>query len=191
MRIKVVSAVRYISIVFLVCACPATVHPAENERRGLNGVTADTVTDAGRSFDAAKLNAYVKFQTALRTAAIDAGSDALAGARSEDAIRRDNGLSVDDVDRIEDMIFTIITETELARTLRRLSADEPLPDFEALTDAQRKKLERVDSALADAGALIGSKSDLERRYGAGAVSLILAREKELVRFVDAEMSNDH
>jgi len=172
----------------LLFGCPK---PAEVPDAGPAPEVAESPDAGWLSPDA--LDAWLRYQQALAALPAlvrgDGGhalgrDDVRARAKAEAALRADAGLSVEQVDRIEAVVAEVVT----TRTLARLSGGDAVEKFQgALADLGPEQRAKAEAALRElkAKSPAGALDDVEAKFGADAVRVVLTRESEVTKTWDA------
>jgi hypothetical protein len=137
--------------------------------------------DAGWALTPALLDSWVRYHRQLRSvsAQADAGLSLAALARLELTLRRAEGLTEGDVDRIEALVSAVVVQ----RSVSGLTGGEAVREFEKATVAVKPELRaQVEKAFGDVKQRAQQSASLEAEralFGDGAVSLVLSREAEV------------
>ncbi len=167
------------------CACPAREAAVVEVPRPAQEALAP---DAGPAVTAASLDAWLRWQQALARLPTpgrgDGGAGALLGrARQEAALLAEVGLTSVAADAVEEIVAAVVAE----RSMARLTGADALAEFSAslaqLPPERRAKAEGALMELKERAAA-ASTTELEARFGAEVVRVVLTREAEVTKTWD-------
>lgn len=168
-------------------ACPGRAPPSATDG---GSARAAERADASTELTAQQLDAWLAWQRTLISRRADAGRGArpdasvASRARAELLLAVDAGLSVADIDAVEDAVGLFVTE----RTAERLSGAAAVSQFKTvLAGLPPEQRARAEAAFTEASAKAAPSPlpALEARLGPASLQLLLAREAELTSAWDA------
>lgn len=149
--------------------------------------TTAAAIDAGVTLTAAKLDAWLSYHRQLRALVSDDGGslDMKAKAKRDRALREELQLSESELDSIEELVGAVVAQ----RTISRLTGAEAVKEFDKVTlglkAEQREKVEQAFGDVRSRAQAVASLDAERAKFGAEAVSMVLAREAEVTATWDA------
>ncbi len=173
-------------LALLLAACPER-KQAPVEAAAVQQPSIAAAIDAGITLTPAKLDAWLTYHQRLRAFVSDDGGalDMKAKAKRERALREELQLSELELDALEELVGAVVAQ----RTISRLTGAEAVKEFDKVTlSLKAEQREKVEQAFGDVRtrAQAVASLDAERaKFGADAVSMVLAREAEVTATWDA------
>ncbi len=171
--------VRAVVLLMAVVACRES--PREPAVQATAVVAAVAALDAGWALTPALLDAWVRYHRQLRSISTqaDGGLPVAALARLELKLRRAEGLTEGDLDRIEAVVSAVVVQ----RSVSGLTGAEAVREFEKATVTVKPELRaQVEKAFGDVKLRAHQSASLEAEralFGDDAVTLVLSREAEV------------